>query len=126
MLKGGPRPDVLANNLEDRPKIPWEDLRYVFGEIMYGGHITDDLDRVLCSGYLGQAGHPQDVPQIVGRIPLEGLRGQVRAEPRQQRVGPGEGEGLGHLSSLAFPQGPAEGADRRSMEGSGPEAPCVC
>eukprot|EP00993_Chasmostoma_nieuportense_P002181 NODE_2_length_6488_cov_18.174344_g1_i0.p1 GENE.NODE_2_length_6488_cov_18.174344_g1_i0~~NODE_2_length_6488_cov_18.174344_g1_i0.p1 ORF type:complete len:2154 (+),score=521.91 NODE_2_length_6488_cov_18.174344_g1_i0:435-6464(+) len=44
--------DVLANYLEDRPKIPWEDLRYVFGEIMYGGHITDDWDRVLCRNYL--------------------------------------------------------------------------
>lgn len=48
------RMDVLANNLEDRPKIPWEDLQYVFGEIMYGGHITDDLDRVLCMAYLAQ------------------------------------------------------------------------
>jgi dynein heavy chain len=44
--------DVLANNLEDRAKIPWEDLRYVFGEIMYGGHITDDWDRELCKAYL--------------------------------------------------------------------------
>jgi len=44
--------DVLANNLEDRAKIPWDDLRYVFGEIMYGGHITDDWDRDLCKAYL--------------------------------------------------------------------------
>eukprot|EP00741_Cyanophora_paradoxa_P016051 tig00000042_g15496.t1 len=33
-------------------KIPWEDLRYIFGEIMYGGHITDDWDRRLCNAYL--------------------------------------------------------------------------
>lgn len=33
-------------------KIPWEDLRYIFGEIMYGGHITDDWDRRLCRNYL--------------------------------------------------------------------------
>ena len=39
-------------NYEDRQKIPWDDLRYVFGEIMYGGHITDDWDRVLCMSYL--------------------------------------------------------------------------
>eukprot|EP00762_Andalucia_godoyi_P000343 ANDGO_03199.mRNA.1 Dynein beta chain len=44
--------NVLNNYLEDRPKIPWQDLRYVFGEIMYGGHITDDWDRRLCSSYL--------------------------------------------------------------------------
>eukprot|EP00998_Keelungia_sp_KM082_P007054 NODE_326_length_2088_cov_110.843957_g320_i0.p1 GENE.NODE_326_length_2088_cov_110.843957_g320_i0~~NODE_326_length_2088_cov_110.843957_g320_i0.p1 ORF type:complete len:660 (+),score=234.76 NODE_326_length_2088_cov_110.843957_g320_i0:262-1980(+) len=43
---------VLNNYLEDRPKIPWDDLRYVFGEIMYGGHITDDWDRSLCKTYL--------------------------------------------------------------------------
>ena len=24
----------------------------MFGEIMYGGHITDDLDRLLCATYL--------------------------------------------------------------------------
>jgi len=33
-------------------KIPWDDLSYIFGEIMYGGHIVDDWDRRLCKGYL--------------------------------------------------------------------------
>ena len=33
-------------------QVPWEDLRYLFGEIMYGGHITDDWDRRLCRTYL--------------------------------------------------------------------------
>lgn len=32
--------------------MPWDDLRYLFGEIMYGGHITDDWDRRLCRTYL--------------------------------------------------------------------------
>jgi dynein heavy chain len=44
--------EVTANYIDERPKVPWEDLRYVFGEIMYGGHITDDWDRVLCAAYL--------------------------------------------------------------------------
>ena len=43
---------VAANYLESNPKIPWDDLRYIFGEIMYGGHITDDFDRRLCGAYL--------------------------------------------------------------------------
>ncbi|XP_057654279.1 dynein beta chain, ciliary-like [Diorhabda carinulata] len=43
---------VLYNYLENNSKVPWEDLRYLFGEIMYGGHITDDWDRRLCRSYL--------------------------------------------------------------------------
>ncbi|KAG8226803.1 hypothetical protein J437_LFUL002849 [Ladona fulva] len=44
--------NVLYNYLENSNKVPWEDLRYLFGEIMYGGHITDDWDRRLCRTYL--------------------------------------------------------------------------
>uniref|UniRef100_A0A8C5QHE5 Dynein axonemal heavy chain 11 n=1 Tax=Leptobrachium leishanense TaxID=445787 RepID=A0A8C5QHE5_9ANUR len=44
--------NVLYNYLEANNKVPWEDLRYLFGEIMYGGHITDDWDRRLCHTYL--------------------------------------------------------------------------
>ncbi|ALC45571.1 CG41497 [Drosophila busckii] len=43
---------VLHNYLEGSNRIPWEDLRYLFGEIMYGGHITDDWDRRLCQTFL--------------------------------------------------------------------------
>ena len=35
-----------------------EDLRYLFGEIMYGGHITDDWDRRLCKTYLEEYMNP--------------------------------------------------------------------
>ncbi|KAM6111100.1 LOW QUALITY PROTEIN: dynein axonemal heavy chain 17 [Pterocles gutturalis] len=45
---------VLHNYLEANPKVPWDDLRYLFGEIMYGGHITDDWDRRLCRTYLSE------------------------------------------------------------------------
>jgi dynein heavy chain, axonemal len=45
---------VLYNYLENASavKVPWDDLRYIFGEIMYGGHIVDDWDRKLCKTYL--------------------------------------------------------------------------
>uniref|UniRef100_A0A4W3JPZ5 Dynein axonemal heavy chain 11 n=1 Tax=Callorhinchus milii TaxID=7868 RepID=A0A4W3JPZ5_CALMI len=50
--------NVLYNYLEANAKVPWEDLRYLFGEIMYGGHITDDWDRRLCRSYLEEFMHP--------------------------------------------------------------------
>lgn len=53
--------NVLYNYLEANPKVPWEDLRYLFGEIMYGGHITDDWDRKLCKTYLEVYMHPDMV-----------------------------------------------------------------
>ena len=43
---------VASNYLEANPKVPWDDLRYIFGEIMYGGHVTDDFDRRLVGAYL--------------------------------------------------------------------------
>ncbi len=43
---------VAMNYLENNPKIPWDDLRYIFGDIMYGGHVTDHYDRVLVTNYL--------------------------------------------------------------------------
>lgn len=44
--------NVLQTYLEANPVIPWDDLRYIFGEIMYGGHITDAWDRRTCNSYL--------------------------------------------------------------------------
>ncbi|XP_023241581.1 dynein beta chain, ciliary-like isoform X1 [Centruroides sculpturatus] len=51
--------NVLQNYLENSSKVPWEDLRYLFGEIMYGGHITDDWDRRLCKTYLEEYMAPE-------------------------------------------------------------------
>jgi len=44
----------LANYMEANGggKIPWADLRYIFGEIMYGGHVVNDFDRLLVNAYL--------------------------------------------------------------------------
>ena len=44
-----------------RTQVPWTDLRYLFGEIMYGGHITDDWDRRLCRTYLEEYMSPEQV-----------------------------------------------------------------
>jgi dynein heavy chain len=47
---------VLRNYLNDAEvrgsDVPWADLRYLFGEIMYGGHITDFWDRKVDNTYL--------------------------------------------------------------------------
>jgi dynein heavy chain len=43
----------LQNYMENSSgRVPWEDLRYIFGEIMYGGHIVNDFDRLLVNRYL--------------------------------------------------------------------------
>uniref|UniRef100_K3WLS4 AAA+ ATPase domain-containing protein n=1 Tax=Globisporangium ultimum (strain ATCC 200006 / CBS 805.95 / DAOM BR144) TaxID=431595 RepID=K3WLS4_GLOUD len=51
--------DVLRRYLENTAsassksrELPWDDLRYIFGEIMYGGHITDHWDRITNNTYL--------------------------------------------------------------------------
>jgi dynein heavy chain len=46
--------DVLVNQLQSKAPnaTPWQDLRYIFGEIMYGGHITDKYDRRTNNTYL--------------------------------------------------------------------------
>lgn len=45
---------ILVKKMEDggAGQVPWDDLKYIFGEIMYGGHIVDDWDRILCNAYL--------------------------------------------------------------------------
>ncbi|GBF97683.1 flagellar outer dynein arm heavy chain beta [Raphidocelis subcapitata] len=45
---------TAVNYLENNAKVPWDDLRYIFGEIMYGGHIVEDWDRRLANGYLSK------------------------------------------------------------------------
>ncbi|XP_053483492.1 dynein axonemal heavy chain 11 isoform X4 [Ictalurus furcatus] len=51
--------NVLYNYLEVNSKVPWEDLCYLVGEIMYGGHITDDWDRRLCRTYIQEFLNPK-------------------------------------------------------------------
>lgn len=51
--------NVLQAYLEANPVIPWDDIRYIFGEIMYGGHITDAWDRRTCNSYLSVLVNPK-------------------------------------------------------------------
>jgi dynein heavy chain len=44
--------DVLHNYLTKYEKVPYADLAYIYGEIMYGGHITDGWDRRTNNSYL--------------------------------------------------------------------------
>merc|ERR1711871_1807889 len=44
--------DVMVSYIRDNPETPYADLRYIFGEIMYGGHITDPWDRRVDNNYL--------------------------------------------------------------------------
>ena len=43
---------LTHNYLENCAKVPWDDLKFLFGEIIYGGHIVEDWDRRLASAYL--------------------------------------------------------------------------
>ena len=45
---------AAVNYLEANLKVPWDDLRYLFGEIMYGGHVVEDWDRRLTAAYLAR------------------------------------------------------------------------
>jgi len=54
---------VLRNYLNNAEQlgndVPWADLRYLFGEIMYGGHITDPWDRRVNNEYLSVLINPE-------------------------------------------------------------------
>jgi dynein heavy chain len=44
--------DILHNYLGNYEQVPYSDLRYLYGDIMYGGHITDNWDRTTNETYL--------------------------------------------------------------------------
>lgn len=45
---------VIRMFLEERDIVPWDALRYVVGQINYGGRVTDDLDRRCLMSILGK------------------------------------------------------------------------
>ena len=44
--------DILHNYLANYESVPYADLQYLLGEVMYGGHITDNWDRRTNNTYL--------------------------------------------------------------------------
>jgi dynein heavy chain len=44
--------EILHNYLAAYEKVPYTDLQYLYGEVMYGGHITDNWDRRTNATYL--------------------------------------------------------------------------
>ena len=58
--------NVLHNYLDANKHVPWADLRYIFGEIMYGGHITDAWDRRTNNAFLAGL----VVPELLGGLEL--------------------------------------------------------
>jgi len=73
--------EVLYNYLEGNETVPWEDLRYMFGEVFYGGHITDPMDRKLCIGYLDVLVKPDLLPGADGSPPTNILAPGFKAPP---------------------------------------------
>jgi dynein heavy chain, axonemal len=56
--------DVLHNYLTKYEKVPYADLAYIYGEIMYGGHITDNWDRRTNNTYLEVLIRPEILQQM--------------------------------------------------------------
>jgi dynein heavy chain, axonemal len=70
--------DVCQSYITAATDIPWDDMRYIFGEIMYGGHITDPWDRKTNNTYLNVLLQPgifqgeELVPCRKGLVDIEG------------------------------------------------------
>ena len=43
---------ITSMYLDQEERVPWEALRYIIGQVMYGGHITDTWDRRVANTYL--------------------------------------------------------------------------
>lgn len=85
---------VLFNYMEQQQggsKVPWDDLKYIFGEIMYGGHIIDPRDRLVCNTYLN---FYMQASETLGLFPRFVPRALVPLLPFLARVYTGAHESL--------------------------------
>jgi len=57
---------ILHNYIEANADTPWADVRYLFGEVMYGGHITDPWDRRITATYLDVLLNPDLIDEKAG------------------------------------------------------------
>ena len=62
---------------DGNPQIPWDTLRYLVGEVMYGGRVTDDCDRRVVETYM----------QEYSRLPLRHLPALPLLPRRGERQG---------------------------------------
>jgi len=71
---------ILHNYLEANEDTPWTDVRYLFGEVMYGGHITDPWDRRITATYLEVLLCPELVDEKTDFVLAPGLKPLLEGE----------------------------------------------
>ena len=42
---------MARHYVETSSRSPWDAVRFIVGEVLYGGHIVNDFDRAVCTAY---------------------------------------------------------------------------
>jgi len=78
---------ILQNYLEANDlETPWADVRYLVGEIMYGGHITDPYDRRITNTYLQVLINPDLLDERTDYTLAPGIRPLLEGEYEDYKV----------------------------------------
>ena len=78
---------ILQNYLEaNELDTPWADVRYLVGEVMYGGHITDPYDRRIAVTYLAVLLNPNLVDEHTDFMLAPGLRPLLEGEYEDYKI----------------------------------------